>query len=174
MSWLGQSLGALLVAVLTSIVLLLLAGLILWRAATGGGTQAHTWAIRGIWIAAVTLLAVGLNLLSQTWTRAEPVTEPTAAQVVTVQASMWRFVLDPPELPLGVSIEFRLQSRDTIHGFGVYDPQGRFLFTMMAVPGHEERTVFTFTQPGNYTVRCTEYCGAPHGLMRASFVVKGG
>ncbi len=121
----------------------------------------------------MTLLVVGLNLLSETWTRAEPASTTPASVVAQVEASMWRFALTPATLPAGQPIEFRVRSTDTIHGFGVYDPTGRLLFTVMAVPGAEERAVFTFREPGIYSVRCTEYCGAPHGLMRATFTVHG-
>ncbi|MFN3336610.1 MAG: hypothetical protein ACK42I_03810 [Thermomicrobium sp.] len=170
---LGEPLGALLLAIVTTTVLLALGAVVIVHGLRGGSQPAHPWLLRGIWVGIVTLLVIGLNLLSETWTRAEPAGTTPASLVAQVEASMWRFALEPATLPVGQPIEFRVRSADTIHGFGVYDPTGKLLFTVMAVPGTEERAIFTFREPGTYTVRCTEYCGAPHGLMRATFTVQG-
>lgn len=174
MSGLGEPFGALLLAIVTTVVILVLASFVLLRALRGSQPLSHPWLLRGVWIGLVALLAIAVNLVSQTWTRALPADRAQPVQVVQVEASMWRFALDRPTLPLGVPLEFRVTSRDTVHGFGVYDPDGRLLFTVMAVPGHTERALYTFTRSGEYTLRCTEYCGAPHGLMRGTFTVEGG
>jgi cytochrome c oxidase subunit 2 len=169
---LGEPIGALLLAGMTTLVLLALGTAVVLRGLRPGGSTTHPWLIRGEWVAIVALLAIALNLLSETWTRAEPKTGASPPVVVDVQASMWRFTITPSTIPLDTPVEFRLESTDTIHGFGMYDPTGRLLFTVMAVPGSPEYARYTFTEPGIYTIRCTEYCGAPHGLMRATFTVE--
>lgn len=170
---LGEPFGALILALATTVILLALGIAVIAQGLRGGSHPAHAWLVRAIWVGIVTLLVVGVNLLSETWTRAEPAGTTPPTLVAQVEASMWRFALEPETLPVGQPIEFRVRSADTIHGFGVYDPTGKLLFTVMAVPGAEERAIFTFHEHGTYTVRCTEYCGAPHGLMRATFTVQG-
>ncbi len=169
---LGEPIGALLLAVATTLVLLALGAVVIIRGLQRGESETHPWLVRGAWMVILVLLAVGINLLSETWTRAEPKNTAKPSIVADVQASMWRFTMTPTILPLGTRVEFRIQSTDTIHGFGVYDPSGRLLFTVMAVPGSPEYARYTFTETGLYTIRCTEYCGAPHGLMRATFIVE--
>ena len=62
---------------------------------------------------------------------------------------------------------------DTQHGFAVYHPDGRVLFTMLMMPGTTKPTsvVYTFKDPGKYTVRCLEYCGVAHHRMQDELTV---
>ena len=61
---------------------------------------------------------------------------------------------------------------DVAHGFGVYNPDDVLIFQAQVVPDHVQKIVHTFTQPGIYTVRCLEFCGAGHHLMKSTFVVR--
>jgi cytochrome c oxidase subunit 2 len=59
-----------------------------------------------------------------------------------------------------------------VHGFAVYHPDGRVLFTMMLIPGMKPASlVHTFTEAGEYKVRCLEYCGIAHHAMQDRLVV---
>ena len=72
-----------------------------------------------------------------------------------------------PRQPLvtGRPVEFVARSRDVAHGFGVYNPDDVLIFQAQVVPDHDQKIVHTFSQPGVYTVRCLEFCGAGHHLM---------
>src|SRR5215210_1924454 len=66
-------------------------------------------------------------------------------------------------LPVGQSVEFRIESRDVIHSFWV--PEWRM--KQDAVRGIPTRTVVTPTKTGTFPVVCTELCGLGHATMRA-------
>ena len=66
----------------------------------------------------------------------------------------------PQTLVTGRPVEFRARSEDVAHGFGVYNPDDVLIFQAQVVPDHVQKIVHTFTQPGVYTVRCLEFCGA--------------
>ena len=99
----------------------------------------------------------------------------TAADVqdVSVTARSWLFEFSQTEFKVGETIRVKAKSVDTVHSFALYHPEGRLLFTMMLVPGAgtESAIVHTFDEPGVYTVRCLEYCGAAHHDMKSTFTV---
>ena len=79
------------------------------------------------------------------------------------------------EVEAGKPVRFSGRAMDTQHGFAVYHPDGRMLFTMLMMPGVSKATsvVRTFTEPGTYKIRCLEYCGiAHHGMKDELTVVK--
>jgi cytochrome c oxidase subunit 2 len=94
-------------------------------------------------------------------------------QEVDVLARSWGYQISDRELEVGKPIRFSAKSADTMHSFSVYHPDGRVLFTMQLVPGLEQAAsqVYTFQEPGVYTVRCLEYCGLAHHGMRDRLVV---
>ena len=98
-------------------------------------------------------------------------------QLVRVIGVQYAWAIDPTEVSVGRPVEFRLESRDTngepavSHGFGVYNPGGALLTQAQVVPGRTQKLVWTFDEPGLYSVRCLEYCGAGHHEMNASFEV---
>ena len=95
-------------------------------------------------------------------------------QEVDITAKSWFYDISSREIEAGKPVKFSAKSGDTVHGFSVYHPDGRVLFTMMLVPGLESPTtlVHTFTEPGEYKVRCLEYCGIVHHAMQDLLVVK--
>jgi cytochrome c oxidase subunit 2 len=95
------------------------------------------------------------------------------AQYVRVTGVQFAWAIQTPQtLVTGRPVEFRARSEDVAHGFGVYNPDDVLIFQAQVVPDHVQKIVHTFTQPGVYTVRCLEFCGAGHDLMKATFVVK--
>ncbi|HXF68484.1 MAG TPA: hypothetical protein VNK89_01640 [Thermoflexus sp.] len=170
---LASSYGALGSALAISFLLLLGFLLLLWQAWRGPrGERPGAWFVRGLWLGGVALLGITINLSSLRWAQAE---RPTGDEetVVTVEAWTWNYRIIPRSIPVERPVVFRVQSLDTIHSFGVYDPRGQLLFTIMAMPGHEEQARFVFHQPGRYTVRCLEYCGVGHGRMYTELLVEG-
>ena len=64
-------------------------------------------------------------------------------------------------LPVGQTVEFRLDSRDVIHSFWVVD----FLYKKDMMPGHTTSFQLTPTREGTYAGKCAELCGEYHSDM---------
>ena len=95
------------------------------------------------------------------------------AQYVKVTGVQFAWAIEAPRtLVTGRPVEFRATSEDVAHGFGVYNPDEVLIFQAQVPPDHVQKIVHTFAQPGIYTVRCLEFCGAGHHLMKSTFVVK--
>lgn len=120
------------------------------------------------WLVVVVIVWVLLNAYTVSAMATE---EPTPEKNVTVDAMMWGYEISDRTLPAGESVEFRAESRDTVHSFSVYSPDGEVVLTMMLVPGTEQEKVHTFDETGKYEVRCLEYCGTGHAGMRDSLEV---
>jgi cytochrome c oxidase subunit II len=91
---------------------------------------------------------------------------------VEVTASQWFWTMSASEIPMGVPVEFRVVARDVNHGLGLFDPSGRLLTQVQAMPGYSNRLIHVFETPGAYTVRCLEYCGIAHHAMMTTLSVK--
>jgi heme/copper-type cytochrome/quinol oxidase subunit 2 len=90
--------------------------------------------------------------------------------VVTIEAE--RFAFSPSEVKVnaGETIEFRLKSSDTDHGFRILDTD---INVTIPKRGKGTTTVtFTPKKPGRYTFECSRVCGAGHSFMRGTLVVK--
>ena len=132
-----------------------------------------------MWIGFVAAVFVGVNVGSigymPTVVSAKAIESGVELTEVKVEAESWSFDISEQKIVVGKPVQFSGRSNDTMHGFAVYHPDGRVLFTMMLMPGMEDPTtlVHTFTEPGTYTVRCLEYCGLSHHEMRDEIEVVG-
>ncbi|MCA8869122.1 MAG: hypothetical protein KDA67_10760 [Rhodobacteraceae bacterium] len=91
---------------------------------------------------------------------------------VKVEAQSWNYDMSAQEFVAGKPVRFNVVSLDTVHGFAVYHPDGRVLFTMMLVPGAGTSSLtYTFKDPGTYKIRCLEYCGMAHHEMNDEITV---
>ncbi len=140
--------------------------------------QSRLARVEGLWIALVLALFITVNVASIRYM--PTVSSAQAAQIdeqalqqVEVTARSWAFEISDRELEAGRPVRFSIKSTDTMHGFAVYHPDGRLLFTTMLVPGVTRATsiVHTFTEPGRYRVRCLEYCGIAHHAMQDELIV---
>ncbi len=94
-------------------------------------------------------------------------------QVVRVTGVQYAWAIDAPQpIVAGRPVAFFARSSDVAHSFGVYNPKDVLIFQAQVVPDNEQKIVHTFTEPGVYTVRCLEFCGAGHHLMTSTFVVR--
>ena len=59
-------------------------------------------------------------------------------------------------------MRFDVTSVDVNHGFGVYDPSGRLIGSVQAMPGYTTSSTSRFHELGEYRIRCFEYCGLSH------------
>ena len=95
--------------------------------------------------------------------------QPT--QYVSVVAQQFSWTLNSTKVIANQPVEFMVTSKDTTHGFGVYNANGTLLMQEQVMPGFANDFVYTFKDPGVYTIRCLEYCGFGHPTMVTSFVV---
>ena len=95
-------------------------------------------------------------------------------QFVRVTGVQYAWAVDVAQpIRVGRPVTFVTRSRDVAHGFGVYNPDETLIFQAQVVAEHEQKIVHTFEEPGTYTVRCLEFCGAGHHEMVSTFEVKG-
>lgn len=136
------------------------------KAAAKSVYAARRFYVIGLSAAIVVVLALTLST--------NPYAAPSADVVVHVRSAMWSWQLEGAEqpLPVGKIIEFRVTSSDVNHGFGVYDPDGRLLTQVQAMPGYENRLSYEFERPGTYTIACMEFCGVAHQAMISQLEVK--
>lgn len=128
------------------------------------------------WLGLVITLFLAFNLLSIKYMPqiATARVEASAAEIqdIDVSAQSWAYQISDRQLQVGRPVRFSVKSVDTVHGFAVYHPDGRMLFTMMLIPGVDTSSIIhTFTEPGTYKVRCLEYCGIAHHAMQDALIV---
>jgi cytochrome c oxidase subunit 2 len=93
-------------------------------------------------------------------------------RTVKVSGGQFYWTIDPAVLPAHREVRFDVTSVDVNHGFGVYDPKGRLIGSVQAMPGYTNELELTFDDTGEYRIRCFEYCGLSHHNMVASFRVE--
>lgn len=138
--------------------------------------QAKISRVRGIWLTAVIMIFLVINIVSIQYmpavSSAQAANSGQEIQDVDVTAVSWSFDISEQEFVAGRPVRFSAGSADTVHGFAVYHPNGKILFTMMLVPGVKKSSlIYTFQDPGTYKVRCLEYCGAAHHDMSDELTV---
>jgi cytochrome c oxidase subunit 2 len=92
----------------------------------------------------------------------------TPKQVVEITAE--RFSFNPSEIKtkVGTTLEIRLRSDDTAHGFHIV---GTDVDLELPKRGKGVATVtFTPAKAGRYTFECSQLCGAGHEFMRGVIV----
>jgi len=132
--------------------------------------------LRRGWLALVIALFLIINIASIQFIpaiyTARAAGSDVAAIDVSVEAQSWSYDMSAQEFEVGTPVRFNAVSLDTVHGFAVYHPDGKVLFTMMLVPGvGESSLIYTFDEPGTYKVRCLEYCGMAHHEMSDEITV---
>lgn len=146
---------------------------------TGPGTTpvAKLSRLEGIWLTVVFVIFVGVNLGSLKYmpyiAEARAATNGQPLLEVDLTAKSWGYDISTREIEVGRPVRFSGRSVDTQHGFAVYHPDGRMLFTMLLMDGLKQPTtvVHTFKDPGTYKVRCLEYCGIAHHAMQDELTV---
>ena len=127
--------------------------------------------LRRYWLGFLVLLlggAVGGSLFLLPYSPSE------ASATVKVSGGQFYWSMSPPTVEAGSSITFEVSSVDVNHGFGVYDPHGRLLGNVQAMPGYHNRLQLGLEEPGTYLISCLEFCGVGHHEMTREFEVTGG
>lgn len=148
--------------------------------ATPGGAEVSDSSIsraKIVWLGGVAVLFLAINIGSIRYIPAISTARAVAAtqdiRDVSVTAQSWSYELSERNFEAGETVRFTANSVDTVHGFAVYHPDGRVIFTMMLIPGVTPSSlVHTFGDPGVYKVRCLEYCGMAHHEMNDEIVVR--
>jgi len=164
--------------------LIVFVSLIFWKSVAGrepsGTDDKKTWWVEAMWLTAVVALFLVVNIVSIQYLPAVSTARAVQSAVqsgqdiqdVDVTAASWYYEMSNREFIAGDPIRFSAKATDTQHGFAVYHPDGRVLFTMMLIPGVGPASlVYTFQDPGTYKVRCLEYCGLAHHDMSDELIV---
>lgn len=97
---------------------------------------------------------------------------PSAGQervVVPVLAERFSFTPSEIRIPVGVTLELRVRSDDTMHGFHIVGHG-----VNVAVPKRRQGEVvveFDAREAGRYRFECSRLCGAGHQFMHGEIVV---
>lgn len=94
---------------------------------------------------------------------------PRRREIVEVSAERFSFTPSEIKTRLGVSLEIRLRSEDTDHGFRIVGTD-----TDIRIPKRNKgiaTVTFEPTAAGRYTFECSHVCGAGHSFMRGAIVV---
>jgi cytochrome c oxidase subunit II len=90
--------------------------------------------------------------------------------VIRVTAERFTFTPSRITVKRGTTVEFRLRSEDTNHGFHIVGSDANVIIPKR---GRGEATlVFVAETPGRYTFECSKMCGAGHGFMRGVITVE--
>ena len=94
-----------------------------------------------------------------------------APETKVLEIDAERFSFTPSELRMttGTTIELRIRSHDTNHGFRIL---GTDVNAIVPKSGQGTATVtFRPEKPGRYVFECSKLCGAGHSFMRGVIVV---
>ena len=92
-------------------------------------------------------------------------------RVVRIVAERFSFTPSQITVPIGTTVELRVRSEDTAHGFRIVGGD-----VNVAVPKRrqgEAVVVFEATEVGRYRFECSRLCGAGHNFMRGAIIVVG-
>ena len=91
-------------------------------------------------------------------------------RVISIVAERFSFVPSRIKLKLGETVEFRIRSLDTNHGFFI---QGTDANAIVPKRGKgEARVLFRAQRKGVFPFVCSKACGAGHTMMRGHIEVK--
>lgn len=118
-------------------------------------------------------LVVSLSNLPYPQHRVVSVAASSRVQTVHVTGSQYLWAFSTTDISTKDPVSFLVTSADVNHGFGVYDPNGQLIGQTQAMPGYTNNLILSFDLPGEYTIRCLEYCGMGHSGMVMHFKVQG-
>lgn len=92
-----------------------------------------------------------------------------SAQIVEISAERFSFTPSEVRVKAGTTIEIRLRSDDTAHGFRIV---GTDVDVELPKRGRGIATVTFQPQAGRYTFECSQICGAGHSFMRGVIIAE--
>lgn len=160
---------------LITLLVLVLAGLALWRGPRPTGERG--WIVW--WGLGFTMSVLAVLLGFALWTGERMIARGDGAMQVQAEAYNWgwRFTQPGPDgpvvtegilyVPAGQPFDIVLTSPDVIHSFWVPQLGGK----MDAIPGHRNVHRLQADAPGRHEGLCAEFCGLGHAAMRFEVVV---
>jgi cytochrome c oxidase subunit 2 len=120
-------------------------------------------------LAAAVVAAAGMSLGGGPRHALDQAPDVAPPRVIEIAAERFTFTPSLVEVPLGATLEIRLRSDDTNHGFRIV---GTDVNVEIPKRGRGDMKV-TFAPPraGRYTFECSHVCGAGHSFMRGVIVV---
>lgn len=147
------------------------------RTAPSEVVTAWGYRIRRLWFLFLLVFAVVAFAVSMFWLPYQAPRQAvlgSPAVTVDVTGRQFDFQLSASQVPVGKTVAFRVTSADVNHGFAIYDPEGRIVGQVQAMPGVTNVLVIRFDRPGQYAIHCTELCGPFHYAMMGTVTVGGG
>jgi cytochrome c oxidase subunit 2 len=133
--------------------------------------RASGYRLRARWFGFL-LGVIGMTLLATAFLMPYPSAGAVAVQAHVVGGQFY-WSLSPASFSRGVHVRFDVTSTDVNHGVGIYDPGGRLIGSVQAMPGYHNQLDLVLDQRGTYVIACLEYCGIGHHRMMGSFEVAG-
>ncbi len=130
----------------------------------------NKWVIRGGIILPLIVLGIVFGYTIYTLAAIENPSEQSTFRIRVIARRWWWEVLYPDQgittaneihIPVGVPVQFQLESVDVIHSFWVPQLNGK----MDVIPGRTNYLTLQADQAGEYRGMCAEYCGLQHALM---------
>ncbi len=172
--WMMFALGT---AIFVLVLILLAAALLRGRRASSDtapdsrdGDLGRAWIVRGGIILPLIVLAAVFGYTIFTLASVENAQGQAALQIKVVARRWWWQVEYPDKnvttaneihIPVGVPVQFQLESADVIHSFWVPELHGK----MDVIPPHDEYLTLQADQAGAYRGVCAEFCGLQHAQM---------
>ena len=119
------------------------------------------------------LLGVALlAIVGETGRSAEASRSIQTSERRVIRVTAERFTFTPSRIVVnpGDTIEFRLTSDDTAHGFRISGTDVNVVIPKRGMP--ETSVTITAPAPGRYAFECTRMCGAGHNFMRGELIVR--
>jgi len=119
------------------------------------------------------LLGVALlAIVGETGRSAEASRSIQTSERRVIRVTAERFTFTPSRIVVnpGDTIEFRLTSDDTAHGFRISGTDVNVVVPKRGMP--ETSVTITAPAPGRYAFECTRMCGAGHNFMRGELIVR--
>jgi cytochrome c oxidase subunit 2 len=140
-----------------------------------GAVSKKSWIFEITWTAATLLIFFGLFVWgADLYVRLSKPPENALKIYVIAKQWMWKVEhvggqreLNALHVPLGIPVELVMTSEDVIHDFSI--PAFRIKHDVL--PGRYETLSFTANRAGEYSLYCTQFCGADHSKMVGQVVV---
>lgn len=130
------------------------------------------------WIGCLVVAGIGLHILTAWrvpwvhWELGRAHITPDREVIVNIRGHRFHLPGDGIRLQQGEMVRFRVLSADLMYGFGVFRENGLMEFQMQVLPGHDNDILWSFSEPGRYSIRSTEYAGPETWKMHLKNVIE--